>query len=230
MYDNLLLLPLFQGLSKNDLTTIIEKVKFHFLQYKEEEVFIQQGESCHQLCFLLSGQMTVETTDSEHAFTLSEVMEGPYIIEPQSLFGMQPNYTATYRAHTPVSILTIDKHFIFSELNKYEVFRLNYLNILSNQNQLIYQKLWYTHIGTLNQKFMNFIGLRCQKKTGEKILYTTMEDLAFLIDETRINLSRLLNHLQSQGLVRLRRKEIHIPQFEKMTEYLNERLQTEEEQ
>ena len=77
---------------------------------------------------------------------------------------------------------------------------------------------------------MNFIGIRCQKKTGEKVLHTTMEDLASLIDETRINLSRLLNHLQSQGLVRLRRKEIHIPQFEKMTEYLNEFLQTEEEQ
>ena len=44
MYDNLLLLPLFQGLSKNDLTTIIEKGKLNFLQYKEGEIFIHQGE------------------------------------------------------------------------------------------------------------------------------------------------------------------------------------------
>lgn len=228
MYDNLLLLPLFQGLSKNDLTTIIEKVKFHFLQYKEGEIFIHQGESCQQLCFLLSGQITIETADPKHAFSLSEVMEGPYIIEPQSLFGMQPNYTATYRAATPVSVLTIDKHFIFSELNNYEIFRLNFLNILSNQNQIAYQKLWHTHSGTLSEKFMNFIGIRCQKKTGEKVLHATMEDLASLIDETRINLSRLLNHLQTKGLVRLKRKEIHLPQFEKLTEYLIETHPTEE--
>ena len=146
----------------------------------------------------------------------------------QSLFGMQPNYTATYRAATPVSVLTIDKHFIFSELNKYEIFRLNFLNILSNQNQIAYQKLWHTHSGTLSEKFMNFIGIRSQKKTGEKVLHATMEDLASLIDETRINLSRLLNHLQTKGLVRLKRKEIHLPQFEKLTEYLIETHPTEE--
>ena len=224
MYDNLLLLPLFQGLSKNDLTTIIEKVKFHFLQYKEGEIFIHQGESCQQLCFLLSGQITIETADPKHAFSLSEVMEGPYIIEPQSLFGMQPNYTATYRAATPVSVLTIDKHFIFSELNNYEIFQLNYLNILSSRCQVAYQKLWDTHIGSLPEKFINFLALRCQKQEGEKILQITMEDLSHLINETRINLSRLLNELQDQGLVQLKRKEIHIPRFENLIPYFTKTL------
>ena len=228
MYDNLLLLPLFQGLSKNDMTTIIEKVKLHFLSFREGETIIRQGDTCNQLCFLLNGEIKVQTKDTNHDFSLSEILKEPVIIEPQSLFGMQPNYTATYRAATPVSVLTIDKHFIFSELNNYEIFRLNFLNILSNQNQIAYQKLWHTHSGTLSEKFMNFIGIRCQKKTGEKVLHTTMEDLASLIDETRINLSRLLNHLQTKGLVRLKRKEIHLPQFEKLTEYLIETHPTEE--
>lgn len=230
MYDNLLLLPLFQGLSKNDLTAIIEKSKFHFLKLQEGETFIHQGENCQQLCFLLSGQMTVQTEDPEHAFTLKEVIEGPYIIEPQSMLGMNTCYTATYGAHTPISILSIDKYYISSVLSRFEIFQLNYLNLLSNRNQLIQQKLWCTHIGPLEEKFMNFIGLRSQKPTGEKTLYATMEAIAFLIDETRINLSRLLNELQKRGLVQLKRKEIYIPQFEKMTEYLTETLKTEKEQ
>ena len=224
MYDNLLLLPLFQGLSKNDLTTIIERVKFHFLQYKEGETFVRQGETCRQLCFLLNGQITVQTKDTEHAYSLSEVIDAPYIIEPQSIFGMQTNYTATYSARTPIHILTIDKSFIFSVLNNYEIFRLNFMNILSNRNQLAYQRLWNTHIGSLNEKFINFILLRSQRLEGEKTLQITMEDLANLINETRINLSRLLNDLQSRELVQLKRKAIYIPQFEKLTEYLTESL------
>ena len=72
MYDNLLLLPLFQGLSKNDFTTILEKVRFHFLTYQEGETFIRQGETCQQLCFLLNGKAIARTTDKEHAYTLSE--------------------------------------------------------------------------------------------------------------------------------------------------------------
>ena len=58
MYDNLLLLPLFQGLSKNDLTTIIEKVKLHFLTYQDNDIIIRQGDNCHELCFLLNGLRT----------------------------------------------------------------------------------------------------------------------------------------------------------------------------
>jgi len=222
MYDNLLLLPLFQGLSKNDLTTIIEKVKFNFLHYKKKETFIRQGETCQQLCFLLSGQVSAETKDQQHAFSLSEVIDGPYIIEPQSVFGMQNCYTATYRAHTPISILTIDKAYIFNQLIHYDIFRLNYLNILSNRAQRTNRTLWDTHIGSLSERFMNFIALRSQKQTGEKTLQITMEELAFLINGTRINLSRLLNDLQEEGLVQLKRKEIFIPQFERLTQYLSE--------
>ena len=222
MYDNLLLLPLFQGLSKNDMTTIIEKVKLDFQTYPKGETIIRQGNPCEKLCFLLNGELRVQTKDAKHAYALTEIIKEPMVIEPQSLFGMQTHYTASYQAHTQVSVLMIDKAFIFSELNNYEIFRINYLNILSNRSQVAYQKLWNTHIGTINEKFVNFIALRCQIQGGEKILQTTMEDLAFLINETRINLSRLLNDLQDKGLVQLKRKEILIPRFEKLVAHLDE--------
>ena len=222
MYDNLLLLPLFQGLSKNDFTTILEKVRFHFLTFQEGEIFIRQGEDCQQLCFLLNGKAIVRTTDKEHAYTLSETFEAPTIIEPQSLFGMQTKYTATYQAQTQVKVLTINKGYIFSELNKHEIFRLNFLNILSNRVQTAYQKIWNNHVGTLNEKLIHFIALRSQNPSGEKTLQITMEDWAGLIDETRINLSRLLNELQNKELIQLKRKEFFIPDFEKLTNYLIE--------
>lgn len=220
MYDNLLLLPLFQGLSKNDLTTIIEKVKFHFLTYQDNDTIIRQGDACHELCFLLNGTITVQTTDDEHAFSLSEAMDAPFFIEPQSLFGMHPNYTATYRSKGQSKILKIDKSYIFTELDKYEIIRLNYLNILSNRSQVVYQKLWDSHIGDLNQKFVKFIALRSQNQEGEKLLQITMEDLANLINETRISVSRLLNELQDKNLLQLKRKEIYIPDFKKLTDDL----------
>ena len=222
MYDNLLLLPLFQGLSKTDFTTILEKVRFHFLTYQEGETFIRQGEDCQQLCFLLNGKAVARTTDKEHAYTLSETFDAPTIIEPQSLFGMQPKYTATYQAQTLVKVLTIDKAYIFSELNKHEIFQLNFLNLLSNRVQTANQKIWNTHIGTLNEKLVHFFSIRSQNPGGEKTLQVTMEDWAGMIDETRINLSRLLNELQDKGLLQLKRKEFYIPDFEKLTNYLIE--------
>ena len=220
MYDNLLLLPLFQGLSKNEFTTIIEKVKFHFRTYPDGETIIRQGDNCRELCFLLNGEVNALTSNEEHSYSIQETIGSPYIIEPQSLFGMYPYYTATYRAKTQANILTIDKSYIFSELNNHEIFRLNYLNILSNRSQIANRRLWNNHAGTLRQKFLNFIASRCRKPDGEKTVQTSMDNLSRLIGETRINVSRLLKELQDKELVLLKRKEIFIPHFEKLTEYL----------
>jgi CRP-like cAMP-binding protein len=221
MYDNLLQLPLFQGLSKGDLTTIIEKVKLHFLTYKKGQKIATQGESCQQLTFLLGGEITISTTDEEHGYILSENIHAPYIIEPYSLFGMHPNFSATYYTKSEAQILTIDKSYILGELDNYQIFKLNYLNLLSNRCQILQQKIWDGHTnGIVEKKFFNFLQLRCQKPYGEKTLKITMEDLASLIDETRINVSRLLNEWQKQELLQLKRKEIYIPALENIAEQI----------
>ena len=46
-----------------------------------------------------------------------------------------------------------------------------------------------------------------------------MEDLAVLTDDTRINVSKVLNELQQQKLIELSRKKIIIPDMEKLIEY-----------
>ena len=47
-------------------------------------------------------------------------------------------------------------------------------------------------------------------------MHITMEDLGNLIDETRINVSRMLNDLHEKGIIQLKRKEIYIPELEKL--------------
>ena len=131
---------------------------------------------------------------------------------------MQNNYKANYKERTNINIVTIDKLFVLNELNNYELFRLNYLKILSNRAQVAYEKLWNSHIGNTEEKILNFLVLRSLQPEGKKILKIKMEDLASLIDETRINVSKVLNDLQEQGLVQLSRKAISIPALEKLTE------------
>lgn len=220
MYDNLLQLPLFQGLCKDEFTTILEKVKFHFQSFQEGQYIAHQGKECNQLLFLLNGEIIAKAQDEEYKYTLGESLEAPIIIEPDSLFGMNTYYKASYQAKTDVKMLSIDKAYIYSELNKYEIFRINYLNLLSNRCQSAHKKLWHTHVRSLEEKFINFLLKRCQKPNGEKTLHTTMEDLGNLIDETRINVSRLLNDMQEKELIQLKRKEIYIPELEKLTQEL----------
>ena len=100
MFDTLLQLPLFQGLCHEDFTSILDKVKLHFIKNKAGETIIENGSPCKQLRFLLKGKVSIVTTSKENIYTVIEQMEAPYLIEPQSLFGMNTNYASSYIAHT----------------------------------------------------------------------------------------------------------------------------------
>lgn len=218
MYDTLLELPLFQGLTKTNITSIIEKVKMGFHKYEPKQNIVLQDSKCESLIFILAGSVTITTTDTKHNFRIEEQIEGPYIIEPYSLFGMHTKYHASYTAIDDVETLHIDKSYILSNLCKYEIFNLNYLNIISNRAQTANIKLWNSHIGNTKEKLMSFLTLRCIIPNGKKTLFITMEDMAELIDDTRINVSRALNEFQEKGIVVLSRKKFIINDLGKLIE------------
>lgn len=216
MFDTLLQLPLFQGLCHEDFTCILDKVKLHFIKHKAGETIIERGSPCKQLCFLLKGEVSAITSSKESTYTVIEQIDAPYLIEPQSLFGMNTSYASSYVAHTEAHTVSISKAFVLSDLFKYEIFRLNYMNIVSNRAQNLYSRLWEEPTQDLRDKIIRFFLLHCEKPQGEKIFKVKMDDLARCLDDTRLNTSKVLNELQDNGLIELRRKEILIPDAQKL--------------
>lgn len=75
MFDTLLQLPLFQGLCHEDFTSILDKVKLHFIKHKAGETIIKSGNPCTQLCFLLKGEISIVTNAKENIYTVIEQIE-----------------------------------------------------------------------------------------------------------------------------------------------------------
>ena len=217
MYDTLLQLPLFQGLGRMDLTNILSKVKFSFHTFEPNEVIVRQDDKCEQLLFFLSGELLAETRHYDPTYVYTEVYKKPSVIEPYSVFGLHPNYLSTYIARKKTKFLLIEKRYILTELNNYEIFRINYLNILCNQVQVERQKINKMYAVGVQKKIIRFFFLQARKQEGEKIIKIKMEDLAQIIDETRINVSKELNEMNEKGWIELGRKTIFIPALEKLT-------------
>lgn len=223
MFDTLLQLPLFQGLCHEDFTSILDKVKLHFIKHKAGETIIKSGNPCTQLCFLLKGEISIVTNAKENIYTVIEQIEAPYLIEPQSLFGMNTNYASSYVAHTEVHTVCISKAFVLSDLFKYDIFRLNYMNIVSNRAQNLYTRLWDRAPKDIEDKIIRFILAHIERMTGEKLFKVKMDDLARILDDTRLNVSKALNGLQELNLLELHRKEIRIPDLALLTEWNEKR-------
>ena len=73
MYDTLLELPLFQGLTKENITSIIEKVKMGFHKYEDRETIVSQNDRCNRLIFILDGKVEITINDEKHNFHYSGV-------------------------------------------------------------------------------------------------------------------------------------------------------------
>lgn len=218
MFDTLLQLPLFQGLGPEDFTTIIEKVKLHFVKYHSGETFIQSGKTCNQLLFLIKGEVACSTVSPDGKVTFIEHIEAPYVFEPQSLFGMCTRYVSSYTAKNEVHAVSISKALVMNELFKYDIFRLNYMNIISNRAQTFFNRLWETVPTDTEKKIVHFLLNHTERLSGEKVLKVKMEDLAAILDDTRLHVSRALNNLQDHQLVTLHRKEIRIPDMKMLAE------------
>jgi predicted transcriptional regulator len=68
----------------------------------------------------------------------------------------------------------------------------------------------------VEEKIIRLIRKTACKPSGEKVLRTKMEELAMVLEESRLNVSKALNNLQDRGLVELKRKEIVIPALERL--------------
>lgn len=218
MFDTLLQLPLFQGLGPEDFTTIIEKVKLHFVKHRSGETFVQSGQTCDQLLFLLKGEVACNTVSPDGKVVFIEQIEAPYVFEPQSLFGMSTCYVSSYKAHGQVHTVSVSKALVMSELFRYDIFRLNYMNIISNRAQTFYNRLWEPVPTETEKKIVHFLLNHTERLAGEKVLKVKMEDLALALDDTRLHVSRALNNLQAHHLVTLHRKEIRIPDLKRLAE------------
>ena len=224
MYDTLLQLPLFQGLAKNDFTSILDKVKIHFLKRKAGDTVALGGEDCRELVFLLNGSLVSKTSDRDELYTFYEAINAPFLIEPYSLFGWSTKYVSTYTALTACNLVTIEKAYLLSELNNYEIIRLNYLNILSNRAQNLHDRLWTNLPESLHDRIVEFILLHSYVPGGEKRLKIKMDYLAKLLSSTRIRVSKALNEMQDKHWLTLHRGEIRIPDISLLKEHRDMRL------
>ena len=56
IFDKLLHLPLFQGVTQERLRDVIEKIPFHFLKYRKGERILDSGDPCTHVRFVVSGR------------------------------------------------------------------------------------------------------------------------------------------------------------------------------
>ena len=234
LYDHLLQFPLFQGLSRAELLQMAGNTKFGFLKVAPGKPIVSDGELCTQLFFLIGGTLTLITRSDDHGYSIVEPLSAPWLLQPEALFGLSPRFSCTAMAgseacgrearpgsgprtaDTASHFITLSKDEMLRLLDDFLIIRLNFLNIMATVAQRRSRQAWHRSSPGLRSRIVRFLTEHCAYPAGPKTVNILMERLAMEMNDSRRDVSQVLNAMQAESLLTLHRGKIEIPSLERL--------------
>ena len=210
MYNQLLMSPLFTGLTTGELTQILAHMHLDFNTYERNEVIVLQDDRCDRLTYMLRGKVKAEMIDPKHRFVLTEVFDKPLLIEAYNMYGMKQLYEHTYVTMEKTYTISMTKQEFHTILMNYRIPRINAMNLMCAKINRMQKMMRECEAETVEGKIVQFLRHNALSCKGEKELKMKMEDLADYIKETRLNVSMALRRWDEAGLVQQKRGVIVI--------------------
>lgn len=138
MYDLILQLPIFQGLSIEQLTGILEKIPFSFCRFAPGDMILSRNQKCEQVYFLLNGCVRQVTYAFCEKVEIKHYYEGPHTLSFHNLFGAKTTYDYELNAQTEVGMMCVCKSQFLNLLQSNSILLINMMNMLSSQAQRQY--------------------------------------------------------------------------------------------
>ena len=217
LYDKLREIPLFQGLTSDNLMQIIGQTKFSFKKFGKNDIIKKEGEKCDNVAILLSGDVKTIAYADDHGYSIEENVAAPYTLQPECMFGLQLHYTRTFIATTTCDIVEIDKDDLMRISDEFIIFRMNLVNYISALSQKTTRKLWHPIPADAHDRIVHFIKTHCSSPTGPKTMRIKMTRLAQETGLGRRAVSEILNTMQDENLLTFSRGIIEINHIEALT-------------
>jgi len=144
IYETLLELPIFQGITTEQLTAILEKTPFHFRKFHAGETIVGRGDLSDRLRFILSGTVRHEMPTYSERILIAEEFSAPHTMPFYYLFGVQTTSPGMLTALTEVGVMELDKPHFLQLLQSNLIPLVNVLNMLSTHAQKQHLALDFT--------------------------------------------------------------------------------------
>lgn len=210
MFDILMDLPLFRGVSRERMTETVEMARFHFLKYLQEETIIDAGDPCTHIKFIISGRVRSSISSADKRFKVSQTLCAPDVIAPDFLFGRAIKYPCRVTAIDPSGILQISKNDYLKILNSDQIFMFNFLNILSVNAQKSVEGVLSLATESLEERIAFLIVALTQPGGLEISLSCRQRDLYTMLGAQRGAFISSLGSMKERGIIDYDQNEIRV--------------------
>ena len=201
MYEKIMSLPLFKGITQEMVEYFIEKTPLLFTKFKEGDIILKRHEKCNSLKCLITGKASITHYLFDNKLEIIETIDGEFIFGSENLFGIDNKSQCCVRAVEECSVMEFTKKDYLKLLHNNNILLLNYLNFLSRNTQkfygLISEMNWQNPIRAmidLIQAITNRDASRIEINSREK-------DLAgFLATMSGIDKEKILSEAANMGV------------------------------
>ena len=222
MYQQLMQLPLFQGVSTEKITELVEKLPFHFLKYRSGEQIVAAGDPCTHIRFIVSGKVRLETSSSRLKVSLEQILATPNVLAPDYLFGRDTTYPFSAFAEGGCGILQLLKGDYIKMINTDKVFLFNILNFLSSGSQRGIAMALAARDGSVEERLAMLMNVLVAPGATDVVLKFKQKDLCSLLGTQRTTLVSMLDRLSEQEILEYESSEMRFLDMDALDALLKE--------
>lgn len=201
IFDKLLHLPLFQGITHEKLNEMVEKLPFHFLKYKRGDKIIDRDDECTHVRFIISGAARITYESKKLKFSISHNLVAPEVVAPDYLFGLSTQYPFTLRATQECGILQVAKNDYISMLQSDNVFLYNILNYLSRNSQMFKTQLLEAEQVSVTERLVMLVSAFTTQRANNIVMEFRQRDLCKILGARRPALISTIEQLADSGVI-----------------------------
>ena len=219
-YKNLSQCPVFKSISEKETESLLQKIHYQVKSYSKDEVLAVAGDPVVNLYILMSGSVKGEMIDYSGKTVKIEDIEAPKPLASAFLFGQENKFPVTVTANNDVKVLSVPVSEFLKLLQINTQILKNYLNSISTRTQFLSQKLHFLSFKTIKEKVAHFLLQQAGDKFHSIELKNTQQQLADLFGVTRPSLARVLGEMQKDGLIKIEKKTVTLPDKNKLNKLL----------
>lgn len=202
---------ILRSIPNEEIESYLRDGSFKISAHDKNNIVHYSSDMCAKLEIILSGRVAVDRIDEAgNLMTIAEFLSDD-ILGGNLLFSKKPFYPMTITAKQPTVILSIEKDRLFRIFSDNHTFLRSYLEFVSDHTSILGDRIKNYVNQTIRESVMSFLVFeKCKQNSNSIVLPITKKALAEKIGVQRTSLSRELQKMQMEGLIRLGRGSITI--------------------
>lgn len=215
-------LPLFQGISAEKITSMVEKLPFHFLKFNNGEQIVSAGDPCTHVKFIVSGSVRLTTPFPTLRISLQQSLMSPHVLAPECLFGRENSYPYSVVSSGVSGILQLRKSDYIKMVGSDKVFLFNILNYLSTGSQRGPALTVSMKTGSVAERLALMLSMLVINGATDITLSYKQKDLCAMLCTQRTTIISTLDKLAEEGLLEYDSKRLHVLDLDGLLNRIND--------